>query len=519
MISETNAPCSQSPPSTDSRKPDYWLLLACALASAAFVLPEVLARPLLTDDGYYLWAAKQIALGVSPCRDFFCIDPAGALAFFRLLLPVIETSSVAYWAVMAATILGTAVMLGVLACRVAGTVTAGIWAGFIYTAFQFRCLPPYSLIGKDSLAFTFVLPGLLLCSSRKWWLCGHLLVGVGLSIKPTLGALWLVWMACDLLMAHGRRLSWLLRAAPAAVAIGIPFLAATFWAESQGWGLLAIKTTLGLRSGGGYGSYLSGPTLYNLIHALIPMLWMSPLAVLGLRSLLPINPSLHRTLLALGLGGMVNWLIQPMFNSWYFFPFFGGIVVLAGIGLVRILPRPQDQLALMLSAGLFLVFVPFTNLRCFKLIADIKGKEPYTLAEHHSRVIAQSVLSNTPPNVQQWIREEVSKIVAPGGKVGVLVTDGSLLWALRDYRAGYWATWSPSWNPRQLAEGVAAGTADVIVGVEPPSTEVATSYSNQLAKLNWQMPELAVSALSRNYEPISRKYGYIIYRRRLSEAE
>ena len=489
------------------------VLLGCALMAVVLVLPEVVTRPLFGDDSFYLWAAKQISQGVYPFRDFYCIDTAGVLAYFRLLLPLLGSSSVAYWALLAGNVLGTAWLLGVLGRRITGSGAAGIWAGFLFMVFQFRCTPAYAVMGKDMLAFSFVLAGLLLCGNTRWWLFGHLLMGVGFAIKPTLGALWLVWMAGDFWLNRGQWIRWLLRAMVASVAIGIPFLAVTFWAERQGWGWMAFKVNVGL-GGGGYGSYWSGGTIYKLIHVFSPMLWMFPLAALAFRSLHPLSLSRHLVLLSVLLGALVNWVIQPMFNTWYFVPFFAGIAVVAGIGLVRLLPRMSGQIALMISAGLFFAFVPATNLRWLKFITDIKGKEPYTLVEHQSRVMAEYAVGNTPPNVQEWVRKEVSKLIGHDGKVGVLVTDGNLLWALRDYRPGFWAVWCPSWNQQRLAEGIAAGSADVIVGVETPTAEVSSSYSDQVAKLTWQMPEEAVSALNRNYEPVSRGFGYVIYRKR-----
>ncbi|RFC50283.1 MAG: hypothetical protein DVB22_002137 [Verrucomicrobia bacterium] len=488
-------------------------LLGCALIVALLMLPEVLARPLFGDDSYYLWAAKQIARGVYPYRDFFSIDPAGALAYYRLLLPALGGGSVPYWAMLAVIVLGTSFLLGETGRRTTGSGAAGIWAGFIFMIFQFRCTPAYGLMGKDMLAFPFVLAGLLVCGSARWWLLGHLLVGLGLAIKPTLGALWLVWMACDLWANREALVRWIARAVAATLAIGLPFLAATLWAESQGWGWTAFKASAGLR-GSGYGSYLSGGTLYNLTHIFVPTLWMVPLAALGYRSVGPLGLARCRVLSSVLLGGLINWTIQPMFNLWYFVPFFGGLAVLSGAGVVRLFPKVSDQLAPLICCGLFVVFVPSSNLRWLKLVSDIKGKSEYTLVEHQSRVMAQYVVGNTPPDIQEWVKEEVAKLVGKDGRVGVLVTDGNLLWALSDYRAGFWAVWSPSWNPDRLSEGVSEGLADVIVGVDRPPADSRSKYSSLAAKLFWEMPEEAISALNRNYEPVSRGFGYVIYRKR-----
>jgi hypothetical protein len=242
---------------------------------------------------------------------------------------------------------------------------------------------------------------------------------------------------------------------------------------------------------------------------------MFPLAVMALRSLHRFSLSRHLTLLAVLLGGVVNWAIQPMFNLWYFVPFFGGIIVMAGIGMVQLLPRMSDQIALMICAGLFFGFVPATNFRWLKLITDIKGKEKYTLVEHQSRVMAEYVLGNTPPYVQEWLQTEVSNLIGHDGKVGVLVNDPELLWALRDYRPGFWAVNDPSLNPQRLTEGVISGSADVIVSVEDisPGTN-SNTYYDQVAKLRWNIPDQALTALQEHYQVAARGFGYVIYQRR-----
>ncbi|MGA3142391.1 MAG: hypothetical protein ABSF10_05035 [Verrucomicrobiota bacterium] len=514
MTTDRTKPDGEETRAVDNTLRQCGVLLGCACIAVALILPEVVTRPLFGDDSFYLWAAKQISQGVYPFRDFYCIDTAGVLAYFRFLLPFLGSSSVAYWGLLAGNILGTAWLLGVLGRRITGSPVAGIWAGFVFMVFQFHCTPAYAVMGKDMLAFTFVLAGLLLCGNTRWWLFGHLLMGVGFAIKPTLGALWLVWMAGDFWLHRGQLGRWLLRAVLASVTIGVPFLAVTFWAERHGWGWTAFKVNVGL-GGGGYGAYWSGGTLYNLIHVFFPILWMFPLAVVALRSLHPFSLSRHLVLVSVLLGGLVNWVIQPMFNTWYFIPFFGGIAVLAGIGVVRLLPRMSGQIALMICAGLFFAFVPATNLRWLKFITDIKGKEKYTLVEHQSRVMAEYAVGNTPPYVQEWVRQEVSKLIGHDGRVGVLVTDGNLLWALRDYRPGFWAVWSPSWNPQRLAEGVASGSADVIVSIEDisPGTN-SNAYYDQVAKLRWNIPEQALTALHEHYQPVAKGFGYVIYQKR-----
>ncbi len=495
-------------------KAKVWLLLLAAGIGGALALPEVLTRPLFGDDSYYLWTAKQRSQGVYPFRDYYCIDTAGVLAYFRLLLPVLGASSVAYLSFLAVHVLATASLLGVLGRRITGSGAAGTWAGWLFMLFQFHCIPAHSLMGKDMLAFTFVLAGLLLCGSSRWWLFGHLLMGVGFSIKPTLGALWLVWMAGDFWLNRTQWLRWLLRAMMASVVIGIPFFAATFWAEQHHWGCAAFKVNLGLR-GSGYGAYWTGGNLYKLSHVFLPMLWMIPLAAVAFRNLLPFSLSRHLILLSLLVGGFVNWAIQPMFNGWYFVPFLSGIIALAGIGVAGLLPRVSNQIALMITAGLFFAFVPSTNLRWTKLLADIVGKEKYTMVEHQSRLMQQYGTGNTPPYIQDWVGNEVGRLVPPGAKVGITVTDGNLLWALRDYRPGFWAVWSPSWNPGKLAEGLDAASAEVVVGVQPQMRgSVSAMYYDQVSQLQWPMPAKAVAALAEKYEEVTNRFGYVIYRRR-----
>lgn len=489
-------------------------LLAAAILSFMLVVPEVITRPLFGDDAYYLWGATQISHGFYPIRDFYAIDPAGTWAYFCGVRFLFGDDSVGYWIMIAANVAITAYLLGILARNIGSSFLAGIWTAFLFVMFQLRCAPAYALVGKDMLGFPFVLGGLLLTTRSRWWIPAHLLVGIGLAIKPTLGALWLVWMAGDFWLRRGHPLRWLLRAVLANIAIGIPFFAVTFWGQQHGWGWAAFKVNVGL-AGGNYGSYWAGETLYKLIHAFVPMLWMLPLAALAIRSLRPFNLSRDLVLLSVLLGGLINWGIQPMLNPYYFVPFFGGIAVLAGIGVVELLPRMSGQIALMTCAGLLFAFVPATNLRWLKFITDIKGKEKYTLAEHQSRVMEQYALGNTPPYIQEWVRGEVSKLIGHDGRVGVLVTDGDLLWALRDYRPGFWADWSPSWNPQRLAEGVASGSADVIVGIENISSVTNSNlYYDQVAKLRWNVPEQAMKALQEQYEPVAKRFGYVIYQRR-----
>jgi hypothetical protein len=488
----------------------HWLLIA-AILGFVLVVPEVITRPLFGDDAYYLWGATQISHSYYPIRDFYAIDPAGTWAYFCGIRFLFGDGSVGYWIMLTANVAITGYLLGKLARHNANSLFAGIWTAFLFVMFQLRCTPAYALVGKDMLGFPFVLGGLLLATRSRWWLPAQLLVGVGLAIKPTLGALWLVWMACDFWQRRDEPVRWVLRAALATVAIGIPFLAVTYWAEQHGWGWAAFKAKVGL-AGGNYGSYWSGETLYKLIHAFVPILWMLPLAALGMRRLRPFNLSRHQVLLSVLLGGLVNWGIQPMLNSYYFVPYFGGIAVLAGIGVVELLPRMSAQIAVMTCAGLFFAFVPATNLRWLKFVTDIKGKEKYTLAEHQSRVMEQYALGNTPPYIQEWVRNEVFKLIGQEGRVGVLVTDGDLLWALRDYRPGFWADWSPSWNPHRLAEGVASGSADVIVGIEDISSVTnSNTYYDQVAKLRWNVPEQAMKALHEDYQPMAKRFGYVIY--------
>jgi hypothetical protein len=503
-----------SQPQLQSQEPSGGWLTTVLLVIVILWLPEILTRPLFGDDSFYLWAAEQISKGVYPFRDFYCIDTAGILAYFRFLLPLVGSSTVAYWGLLAGNVLGTAWLLGVLGRRLTGSGAAGIWAGFLFMVFQFHCTPVYALMGKDMLAFTIVLSGLLLCGSTRWWLFGHLLMGIGFAIKPTLGALWLVWMAGDFWLNRSQWVRWLLRALVASVVIGIPFLVVTLWAERQGWGWMAFKVNIGL-GGGGYGCYWSGNNLYKLMNIFVPMLWMLPLTVVAIRSQIPFSLSRHLVPLSVLLGGLLNWLIQPMFNSWYFVPFFGGIAVVAGIGVVQLLPRASGQIILMLCLGLFFAFVPSTNLRWLKFLADIGGKEKYTLVEHQSRLMEQYGTGNAPPYIQDWVRTEVGRIVPPGARVGITVTDGNLLWALRDYRPGFWAVWCPSWNPKKLTEGLQASSADVVVGFQTATHASGSSiYYDHTAKFRWEMPEAATQALAKHYQEVTNQFGYVIYRRR-----
>lgn len=491
-------------------------LVAAALLGFLLLIPEVITRPLFGDDAYYIWGATQIKNGIYPIRDFFAIDPAGTWAYFRVMIVLFGQGSVGYWIMITANVAATACLVGMLAHNSGHSVVAGIWTAFLFVLFQLRCTPAYGLVGKDMLAFPFVLGGLLLAARLRWWIPAHLLVGIGLAIKPTLGALWLAWMAGDFWLRRGQLVRWVPRAVLASVAIGIPFLAATFWAEQHGWGWAAFKVNVGLHPGGGeYGSYWSGDALYKLVHVFLSVLWMVPLAVVAVPGLYPFSLSRHQVLLSVLLGGLINWAIQPMFNPWYFVPFFGGILVMAGSGVVRLLPRMSGQIALMICAGLFFGFVPATNLRWLKLITDIKGKQKYSLVEHQSRVMAQYVVGNTPPHVQKWLHEEVSKLIGHDGKVGVLVNDPDLLWALRDYRPGFWAVNDPSLNPERLTEGVASGSADVIVSIEDISSGTnSNSYYDQVAKLRWNIPDQALKALQEHYQVVASGFGYDIYQRR-----
>jgi hypothetical protein len=488
-------------------------LLASAVLGFLLMIPDVITRPLFGDDAYYIWGATQIHQGCYPIRDFFAIDPAGAWGYFCVTRFLFGEGSVGYWIMVSVSTGITAILLGLLARNAVQSLVVGIWVAFLFIIVQLRCTPPYALVGKDMIGFPFVLGGMLLGSRARWWLPANLLVGIGLAIKPTLGAIWLFWMVGDFWL-HWRQLTWWVRrAAPASVAIGIPFLAATLWAERHGWGWAALKVNTGLSAG--YGAYLSGANLYKFSHVFLPMFWMFPMAALALRSRLPFKISRHQVIVSVLLGGLVNWVVQPMFNSWYFIPFFSGIVVMAGIGLVRIVPRISSQVLLMFCAGLFFAFVPSTNLRWIKLLGDVGGKEKYTLVEHQSRLMVQYGTGNTPPYIQNWVRNEVAKMVPHGAMVGITVTDGDLLWALRDYRPGFWAVWSPSWNPEKLAEGLKTDSAEVVVGVESqtPGSESAIYY-NKIAQLQWNMPDEAIEALAKNYQEVTNHFGYVIYRRR-----
>jgi len=488
-------------------------LLAAALLGLLFYLPEVLSRPLFGDDAFYIWGATLIHHGFYPIHDFFAIDPAGTWAYFCGVRALFGEGSMGYWGMVTLNVTVTAALLGLVARQMGGA-AAGVWTAFLFALFQLRCLPAFELVGKDMLGFPFVLGGLLLAARSRWWIPAQLLVGVGLAIKPTLGAVWLVWMAADLWRFRDRLGWWLVRAAVAAVAIGLPFLAATEWAEQHGWGWAALKVNAGLR-GNGYGAYFSGSTLYKLLHDILPAIWLSPLVVAGARGLWPGNAGKCQLLGALVAGGFVNWAIQPMFNSWYFVSFYGGLMVVAGMGVTRLLPRLSGQIAIMICAALFFAFVPATNLRWIKLLTDIHGKDRYTLADHQSRLMAEYALGNTPPIIQAWVRDEVARLTDHQGRVGVLVTDGSLLWALRDYRPGFWADWCPSWNPQQLADGVASGSADVLVSVEDLAGGTnANIYYDQVAKLRWEVPARALTALENQYQPVAEKFGYVIYVRR-----
>lgn len=489
-----------------------WLLVAAALG-VFLTIPDVITRPLFGDDAYYIWGATQIHHGCYPIRDFFAIDPAGTWAYFCGMRYLLGESSIGYWSMITANVIITACLLGLLARNISQSVS-GILTAFMFVMFQFRCTVPYELVGKDMLGFPFVLGGLLLASRFRWWIPAHILVGMGLAIKPTLGAIWLVWMTADFWLNRDQLIRWLPRAVLASAAIGIPFLAATLWAEQQGWGLAAFKVNVGLRSGG-YGVYFSGGTLYKFLHAILPAAWLLPLIGVGCRSIKPMNLSKHQLLLSILCGGLINWLIQPMFNNWYFIPFIGGVIVLAAIGVVQLLPGISGLIGLTLSAGLFFGFVPATNLRWLKLATDIDGKGKYTLSDHQSRMIAQYAVCNTPPYIQDWVKQEVLRIGDGNTKIGLIVTDGNLLWALRNYRPGFWAVWSPSWNPQQLTEGIASGSADVIVGVEDISagTNSSSNY-NQIAKLRWNIPEQALAALHEHYQTAATGFGYVIYQRR-----
>jgi hypothetical protein len=182
---------------------------------------------------------------------------------------------------------------------------------------------------------------------------------------------------------------------------------------------------------------------------------------------------------------------------------------------VRLLPRRSDQVLIMMCAALVFAFVPATNIRWLKLATDTHGKDKYTLVDHQSRLMAEYALGNTPPYIQNWVRDEVAKLTDHQGSVGILVTDGSLLWALRDYRPGFWADWCPSWDPKRLAEGVASGSADVIVSVDNiASGTTANIYYDQVAKLRWAVPPEAMAALQTQYQVAAENFGYVIYVKR-----
>jgi hypothetical protein len=149
------------------------------------------------------------------------------------------------------------------------------------------------------------------------------------------------------------------------------------------------------------------------------------------------------------------------------------------------------------------------------LIVDAKSKVPYGIAEHQGRILSGYGLANTPPHVQDWIRHELSRIADKSTRVGVLVTDGNLLWAIRDYPPGFWAVWSPSWNPDRLVEGLASGSADVIIGIENVKSDAKPRYYlDQSSRLRWDIPDEALVVLREQYRPVAKAFEYIIYQKR-----
>jgi hypothetical protein len=490
-----------------------WLPPLLIISLAIIWVPEILTRPLFGDDSFYLWSAKQMGDGVFPARDFYCIDTVGILAYFRLLYVLGCHGSVSYWASIAVNVFVAASLLGMAARRVTGLNSTGTWAGLLYAVFLLYCTPTYGLVGKDMLAMPFLLGGFLLAGSTRWWIPGHLLVGCAVAIKPTLGVVWVCWMTGHGFLNRSDLGRWLFKAFVGIVLISTPFIVVTIWAEQHGWGLAILQSNKSLP--GNYGHYLLGANVYKLAHALVPVLWMVPAAILGFGSLSANRNYPCLLLLSLLSGGFVNWAIQPMFNAWYFVPFIAGIVILAAMGMDRLVPGKTEQLAGFIALGLFFAFVPSTNLRWVKLLWDIGGKEKYTLAEHQSRLMQQYGTGNTPPYVQNWVRNEIAKIVPAGAKVGITVTDGNLLWALRDYTPGFWADWCPSWNPEKLAAGLNAASAAVVVGVQTQTRgSKSVIYYDQVAQLQWQMPEEAINALAKNYREVTNQFGYVIYRQR-----
>jgi hypothetical protein len=489
-----------------ARRIGLWLITAGTLA---LWLPEVLTRPLFGDDSFYLWAARQMAHGHFPIRDFYCIDTAGMLACFSLLGPLIGSSSVAYWLVLATIVLVTASLLGGLVSKATPVASASAWTVFVFSIAQFYLVPAYALAGKDLFGFPFLLAGLLLAAHRRWWPAAHLIMGVGIAIKPTLGAIWLTWIFGQLWLARAHPRAALLRTSLATLMMGAPFLAATLWAEQHGWGWAMFRTELGL-TGGHYGTYLSVASLYKLANVLAPVLWLLPLAVVGAIALRPYDLAQHLPLLAVLIGGAVNAGVQPMFDTWYFTPLVGGVACLASIGIARMLREERAQALSMLAAGLFVVFVPSTNLRWLKLLFD-KG---YNLQEHQSRVIVGYNKNSATPIEQAWVRGEVIKLIGERGKVGVLVDDANLLWALWNYEPAYWAVRCPSWHPERLVEGISSRRADVIVGVEQPRHRASAIYTSRTAQLWWPLPPNVVKALTRNYRVAAESYGYVVYVRK-----
>lgn len=69
----------------------------------------------------------------------------------------------------------------------------------------------------------------------------------------------------------------------------------------------------------------------------------------------------------------------------------------------------------------------------------------------------------------------------------------------------------PLWQPARLAQGLAEGKADLIVGVENPAETGRNKYSGRTAQLWWELPPEAATALRENYTAVAKFNGFVLY--------
>ena len=243
------------------------------------------------------------------------------------------------------------------------------------------------------------------------------------------------------------------------------------------------------------------------LTALRQRIWLLPLACLAIAPVFSGRfARKDRALIILLAGGVLNWLLQPMFNNWYSAPLTAALCVAAAVGAAGLFDSLPQRLVLVSTLGLYAALVPSTGWRWTKLLYDPR----YRLVDHYSRETVSLCKDNTTAAEQEWIRSEVRKHIDENGRTGVLFSDPTVLHAAGT-RNGFWAIFWTSQHAERLLWEVRDATPDVIVAVDPGRPLPPTPYQERLSEIGWDVPQDIRSAIAERYAVSARKYGFVIY--------